>query len=75
MSEPKYGVIETGVPITGSFSPRYGVLTALLSKLQVGESTLVSADNARSARSTLSRLDGRFVTRTVDGGVRIWRVE
>lgn len=75
MSEPKYGVIEAGVPITSSIGPRYGQLTSLLSKLQVGESTLVNADKARTARSTLSRLDGRFVTRTVDGGLRIWRVE
>ncbi len=73
MSEPKYGVIEAGVPAPVSVAR--GEFVGLLSKLQVGDSVLLAKDKANSARGTLSRLDGRFVTRTVDGGVRIWRVE
>lgn len=73
MSEPKYGVIESGVPIPSKRAT--GGMSELLSQLNAGDSTLVSMEQANTARTTLSRLDGKFTTRKVDGGVRIWRVE
>lgn len=72
-------VIEKDVPIPeiGNGKRRTG-LTACLRAMEVGDSVLVGMNDGSpysrvSAYQSLN--DARFTTRTVEGGLRIWRVE
>lgn len=72
-------VIEKGVPIPQDRGQghRTGFSRALRA-LEVGDSMLVPemTQNGVSARaSSLSKITGqKFITRRVEGGIRIWRV-
>lgn len=65
--------IEKGVPIP---APRSRGLAATLRKLKVHDSilTTIKSGNASSAASRVLGV-GNFVVRTVEGGVRIWRIK
>lgn len=65
--------IEKGIP----FPEERKTKGAKLAALQVGDSILVPAEDAARWRSAMSKTqaggDYYFVSRTVEGGVRIWR--
>ena len=72
--------IESGIPVTmfsnnqrGGYNSKYP-----FRKMKVGDSFLVNSNfhNVRSCAYMASRRGlGKFVSRTVEGGLRIWRVE
>ena len=69
--------IETGIPVTNG--KRTGTASRYpFAQLQVDQSFLVKdrkVDTVRSAACMASkRLGVKFVVRSVDGGVRVWRV-
>jgi uncharacterized protein (DUF2249 family) len=68
--------IETGIPAP---TERYNLLYGFLDGLKVGESVLITQQvNRKSLRACITyrtqRYNKRFVTRAVDGTVRVWRV-
>lgn len=73
--------IETGIPVPSKGNPRtYGV-TDLMRRMKPGESALLpqykttlSAGAVRMAARLLRPEGFEFTMRTVDGGVRLWRV-
>lgn len=68
MASTKFGVIEKNIPIpSGQFSET-------LRSLQVGDS-VTFAGKLNTLRATVARVfgSGNFVTRTVEGGIRVWR--
>ena len=66
--------IETGIPVA-SAQTKYGILD----QLDPGQSVLLTNINVPSLAACLLyrqvRYKRRFVRRTMDGGVRVWRVE
>jgi hypothetical protein len=66
--------VDTGVPVD-SAPTRYGILD----KLEPGESVLFTDVNVSSLAACIQyrqvRYKKRFVRRTQDGGVRVWRIE
>lgn len=86
----KQGVfkIESGIPLPSPRRARLGGKWGTLpfAKLEVGQSFLVPAkdmEQKKKTRDSLSstcatqgkKLDRRFVTRIMDDGIRVWRVE
>jgi hypothetical protein len=70
--------IEKGVPIP---RPRFNSLTDALSRMDIGDSVFIPGEkNTRPVNThiwnTKKRRPGgfRFTSRTVDGGVRVWRI-
>lgn len=65
--------IEKNIPIP----PRRGSgIAAILREMQVGDSVLFPRGDGRNARSTFGRFEPKkFCTRSVDGGIRVWRIE
>lgn len=77
--------IESGIPIPKSRLSLYH----LLSEMKVGDSFLIPRDpdvhiRVQQCRASVAtngfrrrnnKLDAKFVTRTVDVGVRVWRVK
>ncbi len=63
--------IEKNIPIKGTKRPsKYP-----FDKMQVGDSFLVDNEKAGSIRSLIYRVGGKkFRTRSVKGGIRVWRV-
>lgn len=70
-------VIEDGVPVPRAKAGRNpSSLTAALRAMGVGQSVLVADKEQRSLACYWGRLrPKKFVSRNVEGGVRIWRVE
>ena len=71
MSNSKYGAVEKGIPLP---TPRNNIGTMdLLRAMEVGDSVLFPN---KCTRAVLGRLPGKkFTTRSVEGGLRVWRVE
>lgn len=70
--------IDKGIPIPNS---HFNGKTSTLVSMAVGESFLVSSnqDEKQRWRNIIKQVQqtrgGRFATRTVDDGMRIWRIE
>lgn len=68
--------IEKNVPIP-DFVPR-GARTAILSRMEVGDSFLVPNEDSRKVTPQFSaqakRLGIQIICRNVEGGSRVWRV-
>lgn len=68
--------IERGIEISA-----VGAYRGLLEKMDIGDSVLDNAENTTkskfygAAKRYERRSQKKFVARTVDGGVRVWRVE
>ena len=75
MKTPQQFKVERGIPIP----PVKMGLTAALRKLQVNESVLVNGKSTNQCSKIIACLklkeSGDFVSRTVEGGTRIWRVK
>jgi len=72
--------IEKGIPIPQKRG-RHGWISCLIKKMEIGDSFFVTCDDkkARSVRTSV-RIRSRALqipctTRSVDGGIRVWRVE
>jgi hypothetical protein len=69
--------IEKNVGIPERRKPRPTVWPFTL--MEVGDSVLVPAEKITAARTivgqTTRRHNMRFLTRSVDGGLRVWRIE
>jgi hypothetical protein len=70
--------IEKGVPLI----PRPGGRTGSkypLDEMEVGDSFLVEGGTVKNLSCTIrahaKKVGGKFATRTVEGGVRVWRTE
>jgi hypothetical protein len=70
--------VEKGVPIP-EYRPRvYGALADACKKMDIGDSVYVPGVKCtNSIMSSVSRIlgAGRFTSRTVEGGVRVWRTK
>ncbi len=81
--------IEKGVPIVGSRGGQYDVVHYPWAAMEISDSFMIAMNGAdkrtvEKKQSSLSRAgylfvkkhqpSSRFVTRQVDGGVRVWRV-
>lgn len=70
--------IEKDVPVPPKAAPgrRRAYLRWPFNRMDVGSSVFLSDDGFRSALCHYGRRTGKeFVTRAVDGGWRVWRVE
>ena len=68
-------VIEKNIPVPTRAKHGTGI-TATARKMEVGDSFLVEGPARKGIYTYLRYLAPmRFTTRTVDGGIRIWRVE
>lgn len=68
--------IEKNIPISAHGHNGSGHLTNLVRKMEVGDSVLVKdRKKANSLTLTLQRLGYKSVTRKVDGGIRVWKME
>jgi len=68
--------IEKNIPITGHGMG--GKWSALANKMEAGDSVLLPAESRNEVLSlcqTLRRRNYKPVTRTVDGGIRVWAME
>lgn len=67
--------IEKGIPIT----LKNGVMMYPFDKLEVGDSFVIPNKKTNQLGSLIqlakNRLQRKFVTRTIEGGTRIWRTE
>jgi len=66
--------IEKGIPIP---SIQAEGLTVLLKQMEIGDSIFVPGKTTTGISSTLANVRAknnfRFTSRTVDGGIRVWR--
>lgn len=71
-------VIEDNVPMPDGDSHGWGI-SHVLRSMKVGQSVLISGKKPESVRSIIQLVQRgsqtRFVTRSVDGGLRVWRKE
>ena len=68
--------IEHGIPVPKKGKYAGNSVTHLLRQMRVGDSLFVPGIAVQTMSSRLSRYHPkRFTQRTVDGGVRIWRIE
>lgn len=73
--------IENGIPVPlGYRSGKYGEITETLCKLQVGQSVLIPyfskpAQLGGVRAIVQARMQIKLTTRTVEDGVRVWRVQ
>lgn len=80
MAHEQEFVIEKDVPLPESHSSHRGGLSGALRKMEVGDSILLKDKSqhfisAAGQTVAMRENDGRkYMTRTVEGGVRIWRV-
>lgn len=72
-----YGPIEKNVPMPsrGNSRPNRGALY----QLEPGDSVLITDRPTNSVRRHVcivaKKIGGKFATRAVEGGVRVWRIE
>jgi NADPH-dependent ferric siderophore reductase len=65
--------IEKNVPI--SIHGKSGVWSRLATKMQVGDSILLETrSQAMGLRTALKRFGYKATTRTVEGGIRVWKL-
>ena len=68
--------IEKGIPVP---EPRVWGITAALRKMDVGDSIFLRGKKANNITTIVGILtkktERKFVTRTADGGVRVWRIK
>lgn len=64
--------IESGIPI-----PQRGDgLTALLRRMEIGDSIFIAGKRPQQVGTQISGAKPfRFTTRSVEGGIRVWRTE
>lgn len=71
--------IEDGIAIPAERQPRTRRAKYPWNELEVGQSFFVEGSSARSMGSTAShagrRLKRKFIARSTEGGVRVWRYE
>ena len=71
--------IEKGIPIpTARGNGPFGGFTDTLRKMKRGESVFFDKSNvsyARNAHAIARQAGVKVATRTVDGGLRVWRIE
>jgi hypothetical protein len=74
MSELK---IEKGIPIP--LNQRAGGFTEFLAKMAVGDSFLAPKEKVAYIRGNIGtigkKINAKFLTRTVEGALRVWRVK
>lgn len=73
---PEYNKIETGIPIPGA--GRNSKYSHILEQLEVGQSVLFNsliANVTVSCRRLRKKTGRNFRSKTVEGGVRVWRIE
>ena len=68
--------IEKGIPMP---EPRVWGITAALRKMDVGDSIFLRGKKQNTVTSLVAILtkktERKFATRTVDGGLRVWRIK
>jgi hypothetical protein len=80
MNDPGIYKIEKNIPLVGGSRPNLSEAGKMVDALEVGDSVLVPFEKIRIVRNALSWKKNitpgwNYATRTVDGGVRIWRIE
>ena len=66
--------IEKNIPI--SAHGKSGVWSRLATKMEIGDSILVKTKaQAMGLRTALNRFGYKTITRTVDEGIRVWKME
>lgn len=67
--------IEKGVPLPPDGRKQLGGVTAAFRAMEVGDSVLLLGKKHSSVGAIVARLKPKkFATRSVDGGLRVWRV-
>ncbi len=68
--------IEKNIPISEHGHNGSGHLTKIIRKMEVGDSVVVkNRKRANSFTLTIKRLGYKAVTRKVDNGIRVWKME
>ena len=72
-------MIERGIPIPkqrySTLPGSYGKYSKVIRKMKVGDSVLLPVTTANATTTAIRCLgSGNFTIRTVDGGIRVWRI-
>lgn len=70
--------IDKNIPVPSINSPRHNGLTAAFVGMEIGDSIFIDGGKRETVGARLNyaklKCSHKFTLRTVDGGVRIWRI-